>query len=147
MRIWPHDRVGDIIVLGLIFGILGAKLFDAVENMESLIEDPIGTIFSASGLTFYGGLILASIAICWYGYKKGIKLIHLVDSAAPALMIAYAIGRIGCQVAGDGDWGVYNSAYALNENGKIIEKFECLNNTSFFLFRDKMQEKRQFGES
>ena len=120
VRIWPHDRVGDIIVLGLIFGILGAKLFDAVENMESLIEDPIGTIFSASGLTFYGGLILASIAICWYGYKKGIKLIHLVDSAAPALMIAYAIGRIGCQVAGDGDWGVYNSAYAINENGKII---------------------------
>jgi prolipoprotein diacylglyceryltransferase len=121
VRIWPHDRVGDIIVLGLIFGILGAKLFDAFENMDRLIEDPIGTIFSASGLTFYGGLILAAIAICWYGYKKGIKLIHLVDSAAPALLIAYAIGRIGCQVAGDGDWGVYNSAYILNEDGKVIE--------------------------
>jgi phosphatidylglycerol---prolipoprotein diacylglyceryl transferase len=121
VRIWPHDRVGDIIVLGLIFGILGAKLFDAFENLDRLIEDPIGTIFSASGLTFYGGLILAAIAICWYGYKKGIKLIHLVDSAAPALMIAYAIGRIGCQVAGDGDWGVYNSAYSLNENGKVVE--------------------------
>jgi phosphatidylglycerol:prolipoprotein diacylglycerol transferase len=111
VRIWPHDRVGDIVVLGLIFGILGAKLFDIFENIDSLIEDPIHTIFSGSGLTFYGGLILAAIAICWYAYKKGIKLTHLVDAAAPALMIAYALGRIGCQVAGDGDWGVYNSAY------------------------------------
>lgn len=111
VRIWPHDRVGDIVVLGLIFGILGAKLFDIFENIDSLIEDPWGTIFSGSGLTFYGGLILAAIAICWYAYKKGIKITHLVDAAAPALMIAYAIGRIGCQVAGDGDWGVYNSAY------------------------------------
>ncbi len=121
VRIWPHDRVGDIIVLGLIFGILGAKLFDAAENMDELISDPIGTIFSGGGLTFYGGLILAAIAICWFAYRKGIKLVHLTDATAPALMIAYAVGRIGCQVAGDGDWGVYNSAYLSDEYGKVRE--------------------------
>jgi len=119
VRIWPHDRVGDIIILGLVFGILGAKLFDAVEHMDQFLADPIGTIFSASGLTFYGGLILAAIAICWFGYKKGIKIRHLIDSAAPALMIAYAIGRIGCQVSGDGDWGVFNSAYTSDAYGKV----------------------------
>ncbi|MEO6404557.1 MAG: prolipoprotein diacylglyceryl transferase family protein, partial [Ferruginibacter sp.] len=119
VRIWPHDRVGDIIILGLIFGILGAKLFDNLENWDEFIQDPIGRIFSASGLAFYGGLIAASIAICWYGYKKGIKLSHLVDAAAPALMIAYGIGRIGCQVSGDGDWGIYNSAYTSDEYGKV----------------------------
>jgi prolipoprotein diacylglyceryltransferase len=111
VRIWPHDRVGDIIILGLVFGIFGAKLFDGLENWDDFIKNPIARLFSDSGLTFYGGLIVAAIAICWYAAKRGIKLIHLVDSAAPALMIAYAIGRIGCQVAGDGDWGVYNSAY------------------------------------
>jgi len=105
----------------LIFGILGAKLFDAMENLEELISDPIGTLFSGGGLTFYGGLILAAIAICWYAYRKGIKLIHLVDAAAPALMIAYAVGRIGCQVAGDGDWGIYNSAYVSDAYGKVTE--------------------------
>jgi phosphatidylglycerol---prolipoprotein diacylglyceryl transferase len=119
VRIWPHDRVGDIVVLGLVFGILGAKLFDIFENMESFIADPIETIFSGGGLTFYGGLIVAAVAICWYAYKKGIKVIHLVDAAAPALMIAYAVGRIGCQVAGDGDWGVYNSAYI---NDSVTQK-------------------------
>ncbi len=119
VRIWPHDRVGDIIILGLIFGILGAKLFDNFEHWDVFMNDPIGQLFSVSGLTFYGGLILASIAICFYGYKKGITLSHLVDSAAPTLMIAYAVGRIGCQVSGDGDWGVYNSAYTSDSTGKL----------------------------
>ncbi len=121
VRIWPHDRVGDIIILGLVFGIIGAKFFDAFENWDSFIKDPVGTIFSASGLTFYGGLIVAAVAICWYAYKKGFKLIHLLDAAAPALIIAYAVGRIGCQVAGDGDWGIYNSAYITDDNGKVVE--------------------------
>ena len=120
VRIWPHDRVGDIIILGLVFGILGAKLFDNFENWDEFIKDPIGRIFSASGLTFYGGLIMAAIAICWYGHKKGIKIRHLVDAAAPALIIAYAVGRIGCQVAGDGDWGIYNSAYISDSSGKVM---------------------------
>lgn len=121
VRIWPHDRVGDIIILGLIFGIIGAKLFDNLENWSDFIEDPIGRLFSASGLTFYGGLILAAIAICWYASKKGIKIIHLVDAAGLALLLAYAVGRIGCQVSGDGDWGVFNSAYVVNAEGKVEE--------------------------
>lgn len=121
VRIWPHDRVGDIIILGLIFGIIGAKLFDNLENWDDFIKDPIGRLFSASGLTFYGGLILAAIAICWYASKKGIKIIHLVDAAGLALLLAYAVGRIGCQVSGDGDWGVFNSAYVVNAEGKVVE--------------------------
>nr|HPH85866.1 prolipoprotein diacylglyceryl transferase [Ferruginibacter sp.] len=108
-----------IIILGLVFGILGAKLFDNLENWDEFIKSPIEHIFSASGLTFYGGLILATIAICWFAIKKGIKIKHLVDAAAPALIIAYAIGRIGCQVSGDGDWGIYNSAYISDAQGKI----------------------------
>lgn len=119
VRIWPHDRVGDIIILGLIFGILGAKLFDNLENWDAFMKDPIGSIFSPSGLTFYGGLILAAIAICWFAYTKGIKIKHLMDATAPALMIAYAIGRIGCQLSGDGDWGIYNSAYVSDAFGNI----------------------------
>jgi phosphatidylglycerol---prolipoprotein diacylglyceryl transferase len=138
VRIWPHDRVGDIIILGLVFGILGAKLFDNFEHWDEFMKDPIGKLFSVSGLTFYGGLILAAIAICYYGYKKGIKLSHLVDAAAPSLMIAYAVGRIGCQVSGDGDWGIYNSAYTNDLEGNIrvansddFEKMTKRNDTYF----------------
>ena len=119
VRIWPHDRVGDIIIISLIFGILGAKLFDNFEHWDDFMKDPIGKLFSVSGLTFYGGLILAAIAVCWFAHKKGIKISHLVDAAAPCLMIAYAVGRIGCQVAGDGDWGIPNSAYSSDAYGNL----------------------------
>lgn len=138
VRIWPHDRVGDFVIISLIFGILGAKLFDNFEHWDDFMADPIGKLFSISGLTFYGGLILAAIAVCRYAYKKGIPLQHLVDAAAPCLMIAYAIGRIGCQVAGDGDWGIYNSAYISDAYGKVsvagpgdFEKALSANSTYF----------------
>jgi len=121
IRIWPHDRVGDIIVMGLVFGILGAKIFDGLENWEDFKAHPLERLLSAGGLTYYGGLILAATAICIYAAKKNIKVIHLVDAAAPALILAYAVGRIGCQVAGDGDWGIFNSAYITGADGKAVE--------------------------
>ena len=120
IRIWPHDRVGDIVIFALVFGIIGAKLFDNLENWDRFIQNPIGNLLSPSGLTFYGGLICATIAILIYAKKKGIKILPLIDSAAPALMIAYAIGRMGCQVSGDGDWGIYNSAYISEIPGKAV---------------------------
>lgn len=121
IRIWPHDRVGDIVVIALVFGIIGAKVFDGLENWEDFKAHPLERLFSAGGLTFYGGLIVAATAVCIYAAKKNIKLIHLVDAAAPVLLLTYAIGRIGCQVAGDGDWGIYNSAYITNTDGKVAE--------------------------
>jgi phosphatidylglycerol---prolipoprotein diacylglyceryl transferase len=140
VRIWPHDRAGDIVILALVFGILGAKLFDSFENWDDFMSDPIGRLFSAGGLTFYGGLILATFAICIYAVKKNIKLIHLADAIAPALMLAYALGRIGCQVSGDGDWGIYNSAYITDPTGKAVlakpGEFEAQVNRykTYFLF-------------
>lgn len=121
IRIWPHDRVGDIVVIALVFGIIGAKIFDGLENWEDFKAHPLERLFSAGGLTFYGGLIIASVAVCIYAVKKNINLVHLVDAAAPALILAYAVGRIGCQVAGDGDWGIYNSQYATAADGKVVE--------------------------
>lgn len=108
IRIWPQDRVGDFVVLAAIFGFAGAKIFHNLENWSEFISDPIGALLSFSGLTFYGGLICAALAIFWFARRHRISIRHLCDATAPALMIAYAIGRIGCHVAGDGDWGIVN---------------------------------------
>jgi len=108
IRIWPQDRVGEITILALVFGLVGAKVFDAFENWDTFISDP-GMILSAEGLTFYGGLIFAALAIWWYARKHKIGFWHLNDAAAPTLMLAYSVGRIGCQVSGDGDWGIVNT--------------------------------------
>lgn len=106
IRIWPQDRVGEITMLALIFGLLGAKLFSIFEEWGSFLQDPLGTFFSPAGLTMYGGLICATLAIWFYARKHHISIPHLNDSAGPALMLAYGIGRLGCHFAGDGDWGI-----------------------------------------
>lgn len=120
LRIWPHERVGDITIMAAVAGFLGAKLFDNLENWDRFIENPIANLLSPSGLTFYGGLICAAIVIILYGRSKNIAPLHLCDAAAPGLMLAYATGRIGCQVSGDGDWGIFNSAYTLDKDGSIV---------------------------
>src|SRR5215469_807356 len=120
VRIWPHDRVGDLTIYAFIFGFVGAKIFNSLETWDDFVLDPRQSLFSFSGLTFYGGLICAALAIWYYARKHGITFWHLNDATAPGLMLAYAIGRIGCQVAGDGDWGILNSAYITNSAGKAV---------------------------
>ncbi len=109
VRIWPHDRVGELTIIALIFGLLGAKLFDIFENWSDFLKHPSDYIFSAKGLTFYGGLICAGLAIWWYAKKHKIGFWHLNDALGTTMMLAYAVGRIGCQVSGDGDWGIVNN--------------------------------------
>lgn len=104
----PYQEVGPMTFVAAIAGIIGAKLFDAIEDIDRLLADPIDVIFSGSGLSIYGGLIIGGGAVIYYGYKKGLKPVHVVDSCAPTLMLAYGIGRIGCQLSGDGDWGMPN---------------------------------------
>jgi phosphatidylglycerol---prolipoprotein diacylglyceryl transferase len=120
IRIWPHERVGDMIIMAAIFGFGGAKIFHNLENWDELVADPVGSLLSFSGLTFYGGLICAGAAIIYYAQKHKINLWHLTDSFGPALILAYAVGRLGCQIAGDGDWGILNSAYVATPEGKAV---------------------------
>ncbi len=108
LRVHPYQTIWTMVFLAAIFGIIGAKIFDQLENWNEFIADPWGSLFSFSGLTFYGGLIFAAVAIIWYGKNHGMHWKHLADSYAPGLMLAYGMGRIGCQVAGDGDWGIVN---------------------------------------
>ena len=108
--IFPHQLVGNMIMIAAISGIIGAKIFANLENWDDFVNDPLGQIFSFSGLTFYGGLILGTLSVGYYAKKNNIKLEHLVDVFAPVLILAYGIGRMGCHFSGDGDWGIVNTA-------------------------------------
>jgi phosphatidylglycerol---prolipoprotein diacylglyceryl transferase len=119
LRIWPHDRIGDIVLIAAVVGFAGAKLFHNLENWSDFVKAPMASLFSAGGFTFYGGLIAATLAIIYYAKKHKIGLWHLADAFGPTMMIAYALGRIGCQVSGDGDWGIPNSAYSADLTAKV----------------------------
>ena len=109
-KIHPYEMTGTMTMIAAIFGIIGAKIFANLEDWNAFIADPIGQLFSFSGLTFYGGLILAAIAVIYYAKKNKIRITALTDAFAPSLILAYGIGRIGCQLSGDGDWGITNLA-------------------------------------
>ncbi|MEM7514375.1 MAG: prolipoprotein diacylglyceryl transferase family protein [Bacteroidota bacterium] len=104
------DELGTIFTIAFVGGVLGAKIFHNLEYWEDFVADPVGSLLSFSGLTFYGGLICAAVGIGYYVVKKGYPLLPFADVAAPILMLGYGIGRIGCQTSGDGDWGIVNIA-------------------------------------
>jgi prolipoprotein diacylglyceryl transferase len=104
--VYPHDRIGDFTILAAVSGILGAKIFSILEEPSGFFDDPLGMLFSGSGLTIYGGLIVGALVVGWWMKKHHIPFWHTADAIAPALIVAYGVGRIGCQLAGDGDWGI-----------------------------------------
>ncbi|KAB2908875.1 MAG: prolipoprotein diacylglyceryl transferase [Ignavibacteriales bacterium] len=99
----------EITLLAIVFGVIGSKLFHLFANMDEFFNDPIGALFSPGGLTFHGGLLLAMLAIYIRMRQKKVPFLFIADCAAPALAIAYGIGRIGCHLAGDGDYGIPTS--------------------------------------
>lgn len=103
-----RDQALAILFIAVVTSIIGAKVFHWFENWEEFISDPIGSLVSFSGLTFYGGLIVAYFSCIIYAKRKNISWRNLSDAVAPPLILSYGIGRIGCQVAGDGDWGIVN---------------------------------------
>jgi prolipoprotein diacylglyceryl transferase len=105
----PYQMMGTFIAWAAIAGIIGAKVFDNLEYWDRFMQDPIQNLMSFSGLTFYGGLICGAIAVLYISGKNGIKAVHMADVSGPGLMLAYGVGRIGCQLAGDGDWGINNT--------------------------------------
>ncbi|MGV3509823.1 MAG: prolipoprotein diacylglyceryl transferase [Sphingobacteriaceae bacterium] len=106
----PYQLMSNIVVWAAVWGFIGAKVFHNLEYIDDFMKDPIGGLLSFSGLTFYGGLICGGAAVIYIANKHGIKPAHMFDVGGPGIMIGYAVGRLGCHLSGDGDWGINNTA-------------------------------------
>lgn len=105
----PVDWAYEMLFAALIGGLVGARAYYIVQNYSEVKGNLVGNIFSGSGLIWYGGLLGGVIAVlAWARWRDFLRL-ALLDMAAPALALGYAIGRIGCQVSGDGDYGKASS--------------------------------------
>lgn len=105
----PHQRVSDIIIIAAISGIIGAKLLYMTEVDYSSWEGVVRDFFSGSGLSVYGGFILAFFVVSYYIKSKKIPLNQMLDACAPAMILGTGLGRLGCHFSGDGDWGDPNN--------------------------------------
>ena len=102
----PVDWAYEIVFAALAGGVIGARLYYVIENYSKVEHDLIGGLFSGSGLVWYGGAIGGAIGVLlWMRWRDQLEL-RMFDMCATALALGYAIGRIGCQVSGDGDYGI-----------------------------------------
>ena len=105
----PADWAYEIVFAALIGGVVGARAYYLIENFSAVKHDLLGSIFSGSGLVWYGGAIGGAIGVIGWMRWRGVLELRMLDMCATALALGYAIGRIGCQVSGDGDYGIRSS--------------------------------------
>jgi phosphatidylglycerol---prolipoprotein diacylglyceryl transferase len=105
----PADWAYEIVFAALGGGVIGARSYFVIQNYSEVKHHLVGTIFSGSGLVWYGGAIGGAIAVVAWMRWRGALQLRMFDMCATALALGYGIGRIGCQVSGDGDYGIRSS--------------------------------------
>ena len=102
----PVDWAYEMIFAALVGGIVGARVDYIIENYDSVSDDLLGNIFSGAGLVWFGGAVGGAIGVLLWARWRRVFNLTLLDICAPGLAIGYAVGRIGCQLSGDGDYGI-----------------------------------------
>ncbi len=101
----PPDWAYEMAFVALLGGLVGSRVDFVIQNWSDVEGDLLGSLFSGSGLVWYGGAIGGAIAVLLWARYRGILGLALLDLAAAPLALGYAIGRVGCQLSGDGDYG------------------------------------------
>ena len=99
------ELASTLVLWAAVGGLIGARLLAILGDLEGFLANPLQSIFSGSGFVFYGGLIGGLVAVSWSMRRLHLPWALTVDCIAPALPLGHGIGRIGCLLAGDGDWG------------------------------------------
>ena len=102
----PVDWAYEAIFAALVGGLVGSRGYYIIQNYDQVRHNLLGSIFSGSGLVWYGGVIGGAIGVLAWARWRGMFNVVLLDVSAIALSLGYAVGRIGCQVSGDGDYGI-----------------------------------------
>ena len=105
-RGFDPELASTMVFAAAVGGLIGARLLFIVEEWGNFLRSPMQYIFTGAGFTWYGGLLGGIAAVSWVARKNKIPWLVTADIGAPAVALAYGIGRIGCHVAGDGDWGI-----------------------------------------
>jgi phosphatidylglycerol:prolipoprotein diacylglycerol transferase len=117
----PADWAYEMGFAALVGGVVGSRVYFIVQNFGEVKHDLLGNLFSGSGLVWYGGAIGGALAVLAWAWYRDFLGLALLDLAAPALALGYAIGRCGCQLSGDGDYGKpWNGPWAMSyPNGTV----------------------------
>jgi phosphatidylglycerol:prolipoprotein diacylglycerol transferase len=101
----PVDWAYEMVFAALIGGLVGARLYWILGNLDEVRGDVVGNVFGGSGLVWFGGGLGGAAGVLLWARRAGMFNLLLLDICSPALALGYAVGRIGCQISGDGDYG------------------------------------------
>jgi phosphatidylglycerol---prolipoprotein diacylglyceryl transferase len=99
------ELASSFVLWAAVGGLVGSRLLSLVDDWQAFLAHPLAFIFTGAGFVFYGGLLGGFLTVSVVIYRRGLPWRRVTDCIAPGLAIGQAIGRIGCQLAGDGDWG------------------------------------------
>jgi phosphatidylglycerol---prolipoprotein diacylglyceryl transferase len=97
-----------MVFAALIGGLVGSRADYLIQNWDKVSDDLVGNLFSGSGLVWFGGFVGGALGVILWARWRGFLGWQLFDLAAPALAVGYALGRVGCQLSGDGDYGTHS---------------------------------------
>jgi len=101
----PPDWAYEMVFAALVGGLIGARGYWVLGHTDAVRDDVFGSLFGGTGLVWYGGALGGAAGVLLWAYRRGMFNLLLLDLCSPALAMGYAVGRIGCQVSGDGDYG------------------------------------------
>jgi phosphatidylglycerol:prolipoprotein diacylglycerol transferase len=101
----PPDWAYELIFSALVGGLVGSRIDYILQNLDRVQDDLLGNLFSGSGLVWFGGVVGGAAGVLIWARVRGFLSLQLLDLSAPGLALGYAIGRVGCQLSGDGDYG------------------------------------------
>ncbi len=99
------EIASNLLLATAIGGIGGSRVWAVFNEWDLFVADPVGSLFSGAGFVWYGGLIGGALGATVVFWRHGVPWLRGADCAAPGLVLGQALGRIGCHLAGDGDWG------------------------------------------
>jgi phosphatidylglycerol:prolipoprotein diacylglycerol transferase len=129
-RKMPGDPL-NIILLLVVAGLAGSKLYHLLERPSEFFSDPVGLFFSSYGFAWFGGLLGGLAILFWLARHYRVPILAFLDACSPAAALGYAIGRIGCLLSGDGDYGIasnlpWGMAFPPLEAGCRVHHFICV---------------------
>ncbi|HLT88015.1 MAG TPA: prolipoprotein diacylglyceryl transferase family protein [Sphingobacterium sp.] len=105
----PKELLPVMLLWAGVTGFVGSKVFNIFEDGHLHHSHSIFEILHVSGLTFWGGLFFGAASYLYIGMRRGMDWRHLADVGSLGMLVAYGVGRMGCHLSGDGDWGIVNT--------------------------------------
>ncbi len=130
-------RADAFLIIGIagLAGIVGARLYHALESPAEFFADPKSFILTRFGFAWFGGFLGGFAALLLLAKREKIMTLTFLDACSPAACVGYAIGRIGCLLSGDGDYGIpTNLPWGMSFPNGVVPTTERVHPTPLYEF-------------